>query len=83
MVQPCVWGPVLGEEVWRSIERLQMLMLSRMIRSKPSVPCDIIQAEFEVAPLVTDALFQIVSYIQHVYSLDRDRLLQLAVDSSM
>jgi len=39
-----LWGPDVSDEGWRKIERPQVMMISRMIRSKPSVPHEIIRA---------------------------------------
>lgn len=38
-----VWAPSLSQSNWRQIERPQILLLSRMIRSKPSVPPKILR----------------------------------------
>ena len=46
---PC-WGADLLDREWARVERLQILMFARMIRSKPSVPHQIILAEFGASP---------------------------------
>jgi len=45
-----VWGPSLLEFYWAKTERVQLLMLRFIIRSKWTIPQPIIQAEFVVHP---------------------------------
>ena len=40
-----------------SLEKPLVLMIARMIRSKESVPHDIIRAEMGATPIITEALF--------------------------
>ncbi|MCO5563476.1 hypothetical protein L7F22_017118 [Adiantum nelumboides] len=56
-------------------------MLSRLIRGKPSVPHDIIRAELATPPMLVEALFQIVCFIQRVRQLSPDRLSYRALAS--
>ncbi|MCO5546768.1 hypothetical protein L7F22_000204 [Adiantum nelumboides] len=42
MYGAALWGPGLAASTWTLVERPQILMISRLIRSKPSVPHDII-----------------------------------------
>ena len=46
---------------WAQIQRLQILMFARMIRSKPSVPHQIIQVEFNASPLQLDTAFHVIT----------------------
>ena len=57
-------------------------MLSRMIRSKPSVPHDIIRAEFATPPMLVEALFQVCSFIHRIRDMDPDRLSHRAFEAS-
>ena len=53
-----MWGPSLNEENhWKDLERSLVPVIVRMIRSKASVPYDIIRAKMEAAPINTEALF--------------------------
>lgn len=77
------WGPGLPNREWSRIERLQILMCSRMIRSKPSTPHSVIlQAKFTATPLQIDAIFQIVTYLIRLEELASHRLPRLAMESS-
>ena len=63
-------------------------MFARMIRSKPSVPHQIILAEFGASPLQLDVAFQAITYLHRVkdFSSSSDgrlRIPWLALSSSM
>ena len=57
MYAAVVWAPRLSRSSWTQLERPQIMMMSRMIRSKPSMPHDIVRAEFVAPPMVVEALF--------------------------
>lgn len=57
-------------------------MLARMVRSKPSVPHDIVRAEFAVPPMVVEALFQAVTLLYRLRELPPERLARRAFESS-
>ncbi|MCO5590551.1 hypothetical protein L7F22_044522 [Adiantum nelumboides] len=49
-------------------------MISRMIRSKSSVPHDIIRAELAAPPMLVEALFQTVCLLHRFRDMDPDRI---------
>lgn len=57
-------------------------MISRLIRSKPSVPHDIVRAELATPPMLVEALFQTVCFIQRMRVLSPDRLTCRAFEAS-
>ena len=69
MYSSSVWGPGLTAGIWSQSERPQVMMLARMIRSKPSVPHDIVRAEFAAPPMVVEALFQTVTLLHRLREL--------------
>ncbi|MCO5589434.1 hypothetical protein L7F22_043401 [Adiantum nelumboides] len=69
-----IWGPGLVDSVWTQIERPQIIMISRIIRSKPSVPHDIIRAELAAPPMLVEALFQTVCLLHRFRDMDPDRI---------
>lgn len=77
-----VWAPGLSSADWQRIERPLVLMLSWMIRDKPSVPHTVIRAEFAASPMVVEALFQTITFIQRVRDMTPGRLPRLAMESS-
>ncbi|MCO5582896.1 hypothetical protein L7F22_036798 [Adiantum nelumboides] len=66
----------------KKVERPQIIMLSRLIHGKPSVPHDIIIAELATPPMLVEALFQTVCFIQRVRQLPPDRLSYRALEAS-
>ena len=60
------WGADLSDTEWARVKPLQILMFARMIRSKPSVPHQIILAKFNTSPLQLDAAFQAITYLHKV-----------------
>ena len=82
MYAAVIWAPGLSASSWTQIERPQILMLSRMIRSKPSVPHDIIRAQFATPPMLVEALFQVCSFIHRIRDMDPDRLSHRAFEAS-
>ena len=82
MYSSSVWGPRLTADIWSQIERPQVLMLARMIRSKPSVPHDIVKVEFVAPPMVVEALFQTVTLLHGLRELPPERLARQAFESS-
>ncbi|MCO5598198.1 hypothetical protein L7F22_052290 [Adiantum nelumboides] len=67
--------------LWSRIERPQILMLAGVIGSKPSVPHDIVRAEFGASPMVVEALFQIVGYLHRLRDMRADRLPPLVLEA--
>ena len=62
------WGLSLNKaNHWKDLERYLVLMLACMIRSKESVPHDIIRAKMGATPIITEALFQLVTFIQRLW----------------
>ncbi|KAJ7295747.1 hypothetical protein O6H91_Y166000 [Diphasiastrum complanatum] len=59
------WNTGLTATDWTYISRLHIHLLSQMIRAKPSVPHQIILAEFAVTPIQIEALFHIVTLGTH------------------
>ena len=53
---------------WKDLVKPLVSMIARMIRSKESVPYDIIRGEMGAAPIITEALFQSVTFIQRLGS---------------
>ena len=82
MYSSSVWGPGLTADTWSQIERPQVTMLARMIRNKPSVPHDIVRAEFAAPPMVVEALFQTVKLLHRLRELPPERLARQAFESS-
>ena len=67
------WGRTLNKaNHWKDLERPLVSMIARMIRSKASVPHDIIRAEMGVAPIITKA-FRSVTCIQRLWELPKRR----------
>lgn len=64
------------------MERPMIMMIARMIRSKPSVPHDIVRAELGAAPVVVEALFQAVTFMHRIWELPHERYPRLALMSS-
>ena len=52
------WGPSLNKAIhWKYLERPLVSMIACMIRSKASMPHDIIRAEMGATPIITETLF--------------------------
>jgi hypothetical protein len=82
-----IWGPSLLESDWASVERVQTLLLRRIIRCKQTVPQHIILAEFGARPFRLETMFGLVSLLHRIRSLadstkGRDRYPYLAYCSS-
>ena len=77
-----VWTPGLPTHIWTQLERPLVMMLSRLIRSKSSVPHEVIRAEFALPPMLVEALFQIVVFIRRISNQSLDRLSRRAFDAS-
>jgi hypothetical protein len=82
-----IWGPSLLESDWASVERVQTLLLRRIIRCKQSVPHHIILAEFGARPFRLETVFGLVSFLHRIWGLadsakGRDRYPYLAYCSS-
>ena len=61
-----VWGPLLLETDWALAERVQILLLRRIIRCKQTVPQHIILAEFGAQPFRLEAIFRLVSFLHRI-----------------
>ncbi|MCO5546787.1 hypothetical protein L7F22_000223 [Adiantum nelumboides] len=77
-----IWTLGLSKQAWSRLEKPQILLLARMIRSKPSVPHDIVRAEFGAPPMVVEALFQKVGYLHRLRDMRADRLPRIALEAS-
>jgi hypothetical protein len=82
-----IWGPSLLESDWASVERVQTLLLRRIIRCKQTVPQHIILAEFGARPFRLETVFRLVSFLHRIRSFadsvkGRDRYPYLAYCSS-
>jgi hypothetical protein len=63
-----IWGPSLIQTDWARLERVQTLLLRRIIRCKCTVPQSIIQAEFGVQPFRLEVIFRLISFLHRVRS---------------
>lgn len=82
-----IWGPSLLESDWAAVERVQTLLLRRIIRCKCTIPQQIILAEFGAQPFCLETAFRLVSFLHRVRSFadtlkGRDRYPYLAYCSS-
>ena len=82
MYASAIWAPGLPTSTWTQIERPQVIMLSRMIRSKSSVPHDIVRAEFATPPMLVEALFQTVCFVRRLRDMDPSRLCYRAFEAT-
>ncbi|MCO5592980.1 hypothetical protein L7F22_058820 [Adiantum nelumboides] len=57
-------------------------MISRLVRSKASVPHDIVRAELAAPPMVVEALFQTVCMLHRFQDMDRDQIAYRAFTAS-
>ena len=64
-----VWGPSLFESDLASAERVQILLLWRIIRCKQIVPQHIILAKFGAQPFRLETVFILVSFIHQIRGL--------------
>ena len=64
-----IWGPSLLESDWASTERVQILLLRRIIRCKQTMPQHIILAEFGSHPFRLETVFRLVSFIHRIRGL--------------
>lgn len=82
-----IWGPSLLELDWVSAERVQTLLLRRLIRCKQTVPEHIILAEFGAQPFRLEVIFRLALLLHRLRGLanarkGRDRYPYLAYCSS-
>ena len=68
--------------MWTQLERPLVTMLSRQLRSKSTVPHDIVRAEFSLPPMLVEALFQLVVFIHRIHSQPQDRISRQAFEAS-
>ena len=68
--------------MWTQLERPLVTMLSRQLRSKSTVPHDIIRAEFSLPLMLVEALFQVVVFIHRIHSQPQDRISCRAFEAS-
>ena len=65
-----MWRPSLNKaNHWNDLERPLVSMIARMIRSKESMPRDIIRTAMGATPIITEALFRLVTFIQRLWEL--------------
>ena len=64
-----IWGPSLLETDWASAERVQILLLRRIIICKQTVPQHIILAEFGAHPFCLEIVFGLVSFLYRIRGL--------------
>jgi hypothetical protein len=64
-----ICGPSLLESDWASVERVQTLLLRRIIRCKQIVTHHIILAEFGARPFQLETMFRLVSFLYHIQGL--------------
>ena len=64
-----IWGPSLLESDWALAERVQILLLRRIIRCKQTVPQHIIPAEFGAQPFRLEIAFRVVFYLHRIRGL--------------
>jgi hypothetical protein len=82
-----IWGSSLLQTDWAKLERVQTLLLRRIIRSKWTVLQSIIQAEFGVHPFHFKVIFRLVSFLHRIKffeesTIRRERNPYLALCSS-
>ena len=70
----CLWSRNVGyqaltRQIIRKISRPLLSMIACMIRSKASVPHDIIQTEMGAAPIIFEALFRSMTCIQRFWEI--------------
>ena len=82
MYASVVWAPGLSPSTWNQLERPLVMMLSRQIRSKPTVPHEILRAEFALPPMLVEALFQLIVFIHRIQKQSQDRLSRRAFEAS-
>ena len=82
MYASIVWAPGLPSFMWTQLERPLVMMLSRQLRGKSTVPHDIIRAEFGLPPMLVESLFQVVAFIHRIHSQPRDRISRRAFEAS-
>ena len=83
-----VWGPSLIASDWASIERVQTLLLHRIIRCHRFTPHSIVLAEFGVHPLKLAVIFELIWFLHRLRGFmetcaDRHRYSFLAYCSSV
>ena len=61
-----VWPPGLPSFMWTQLEGPLVMMLSCQLRSKSTVPN--VRAEFSLPPILANALFQVVIFIDQIHS---------------
>ena len=83
MYSAVVWAPGLTNDQLAQIERPQICMISRLLRGKQTVPHDIIRAELATPPMMTEALFQTICFIQRMRELPPDRLTRRAFEAAI
>ena len=84
MYASTVWAPGLLTTpfTWTQLERALVMMLSCQLRSKSTVPHDIIRVEFSLPPMLVEALFEPVLCIHRIHSQLQDRISRQAFEAS-
>ena len=58
-------------------------MISRLLWGKQTVPHDIIRAELATPPMMIEALFQTICFIQRMRALPSDKLTRRAFEAAI
>ena len=82
MYASVVWAPCLPSLMSMQLERPLVTMLSCQLRSKSTVPHDIIRVEVTLPSMLVEALFQIVAFIHKIHSQPQDRISHQAFEAS-
>ena len=69
-----VWVPRLPSFMWSQVKRQFVIMLSKQIRSESTIPHKIITTEFTLPPMLVEAHFQLVIFINRPYSQSQVRI---------
>ena len=64
-----IWAPSLLKSDWALAERLQILLLRRIIKCKQIVSQDIILTEFRAQPFCLETVFRSVSFLHRIRGL--------------
>lgn len=74
-----VWGPSMLEVDWASSERVQTLLLWRIIRCKQTIPQHIILLEFSAQLFHLETIFRSVSFIHQIWTFQNPWKVELDI----
>ena len=77
-----VWAPGLPPFMWVQLERPLVMMLSRQLQSKSISPDDMSRPEFTLPPMLLEARFQVVVFINRIHSQSQDKISRQAFEAS-